>query len=243
MKTTTYQLQNVTKTYTERPVLQVDYLEIFQGEILALVGPSGAGKSTMLRLLNFLEPPTSGRILFQGSEFTANRPLPVHLRRRVTTVFQRPILLNRSVAANVQFGLRLRGFRDHNQLVAAALEEVGLQELTRQSARKLSGGEIQRIALARAIVLAPDVLLLDEPTANLDPHNVAIIEKIITRLNQKQGVTIVLVTHNIFQARRLAQRVGFMLNGRLLETAPTQTFFHNPKHAQTAAFIRGDMVY
>ncbi len=240
MMETLYQLTNVAHAYGERQVLQIDTLDIRQGEILALVGPSGAGKSTLLRLLNFLETPTHGRIQFQNQ---ASQPMPLHLRRRVTTVFQRPFLLNRSVSANVRYGLRLRGRRDHTHAVEKALEQVGLHEMARQPARTLSGGEAQRVALARALVIQPDVLLLDEPTANLDPQNVALIEKIITQLNQEQGTTLVLVTHNIFQARRLAQRAALLMNGRLIETAAANDFFHHPTQPQTAAFIRGDMVY
>ncbi|MBT3388787.1 MAG: ATP-binding cassette domain-containing protein, partial [Chloroflexi bacterium] len=121
--------------------------------------------------------------------------------------------------------------------------QVGLSSLARQRARTLSGGEAQRVALARALVLRPEVLLMDEPTANLDPHNIGIIEEIAARLNREQGVTLVLVTHNIFQARRLAARVGFMLDGKLIETAAADKFFESPEDARTAAFVKGDMVY
>ncbi|MCP4427898.1 MAG: phosphate ABC transporter ATP-binding protein [Chloroflexi bacterium] len=238
-----YQLENIAKDYGERQVLQIDDLTIARGEVLAVVGPSGAGKSTLLRLLNFLEVPTHGRIQFQGCEFSANQPMPLRLRRQVTTVFQRPFLLNRSVSANVRYGLRLRGRRDDARAVEIALEQVGLTALARQPARTLSGGEAQRVALARALVVQPDVLLLDEPTANLDPQNIALIEKIITDLNRRQGTTLVLVTHNIFQAKRLAKRTALMMDGRLVETAVAETFFNNPTDPRTAAFIQGDMVY
>lgn len=240
MTETLYQLENVIHVYGERQVLQIDSLAVHRGEVLALVGPSGAGKSTLLRLLNFLETPTHGRIQFQNH---ASQPMPLHLRRRVTTVFQRPFLLNRSVSANVRYGLRLRGRRDDAHAVEAALAQVGLLEMARQSARTLSGGEAQRVALARALVIQPDVLLLDEPTANLDPQNVALIEKIIMQLNEEQGTTLVLVTHNIFQARRLAQRAALLMDGRLIETAAADDFFQHPTNPQTAAFIRGEMVY
>ena len=202
-----YTLSGVMKRYGTRQVLQVDDLSIARGEVLALVGPSGAGKSTLLRLLNFLEPPTNGRIHFQGEAFDAVTPIPVQLRRRVTTVFQRPFLLNRSVMANVQYGLHLRGQRNDAQLIEDALAQVGLSDMARQPARTLSGGEAQRVALARALVLNPEVLLLDEPTANLDPYNVALIEEIVANLNREKGMTLVLVTHNVFQARRLASNV------------------------------------
>jgi tungstate transport system ATP-binding protein len=238
-----YRLQNISKVYDDRRVLQIDNLKIERGEIFALVGPSGAGKSTLLRLLNFLETPSSGRVRFLDAEFSASQPMPLQHRRRVTTVFQRPILLNRSVQANVLYGLRLRGLRDLEGRVENALEQVSLQHLARQRARTLSGGEAQRVALARAIVLKPDVLLLDEPTANLDPYNVGLIEEIVTELNRAQGTTLVLVTHNVFQAKRLADRVALMLEGQVIELANVENFFDSPQDPRTAAFVRGEMVY
>ena len=238
-----YRVQDVSKEYGDRSVLQVENLKIERGEVFALVGPSGAGKSTMLRLLNFLEPPSRGRIRFLDVEFSASQPMPLLHRRRVTTVFQRPVLLNRSVLANVSYGLSLRGRRKASEEITEALEQVGLQHLIRQRARTLSGGEAQRVALARAIVLQPDVLLLDEPTANLDPYNVGLIEDIVTSLNRERGTTLVLVTHNVFQAKRLAHRVALMLEGQVVEVADVEVFFESPQDPRTAAFVRGEMVY
>lgn len=238
-----YHLLGVTVRYGSRTVLSVDDLEIHRGEVLAIVGPSGAGKSTLLRLLNFLQPPTSGEVRFDGVTFSATKTAPLAVRRRVTTVFQRPVLLKRSVEANVAYGLRLRGQRNGVDAVRATLGEVGLADLAHQPARTLSGGEAQRVALARAMVLRPDALLLDEPTANLDPYNVGLIEQIVARLNREQGTTIVLVTHNVYQARRLAQRVLFLLDGRAIEIADAHTFFEAPADARTGAFVRGEMVY
>ena len=238
-----FHLAGVTKEYNGRRVLDVDHLDIYQGEILALVGPSGAGKSTLLRLLNFLETPTRGRLVYRGVVSGSSGEPALELRRQVTTVFQRPMLLNRSVQANVRFGLQLRGERDAAGRIQAALEEVGLDGLAHQKARTLSGGEAQRVALARALVLQPEVLLLDEPTANLDPYNVALIENIILKRNREHHTTLVLVTHNVFQARRLADRVGFLLDGKLIEAARAEDFFDRPKDARTAAFVRGEMIY
>ncbi|MCB0147882.1 MAG: ATP-binding cassette domain-containing protein, partial [Caldilineaceae bacterium] len=154
-----------------------------------------------------------------------------------------PVLLKRTVESNVAYGLRLRGQRDSAAAIDATLEDVGLGGLAKQPARTLSGGEAQRVALARAMILRPDALLLDEPTANLDPYNVGLIEQIVARLNREHGTTIVLVTHNVYQARRLAQRVLFLLDGREIEVADTHTFFEAPKDPRTGAFVRGEMVY
>jgi tungstate transport system ATP-binding protein len=139
--------------------------------------------------------------------------------------------------------LRLRGRRDRDGQVREALQMVGLAALEGQAARTLSGGEAQRVALARALVIGPNALLLDEPTANLDPYNVGVIEDAVRRLNSERGTTIVLVTHNVFQARRLAHRVALILDGRIVEVAETETFFERPKDPRAQAFARGEMVY
>lgn len=240
--TALYQLRGLTQVYAGRTVLAVEALDVWRGERLALVGPSGAGKSTLLRLLNFLEPPTAGTIHFDGQP--VSYPPPLALMRRVTMLFQRPILLNQSVRENVAYGLRLRGL-NVNGSVEAALERVGLERLAHEPAHALrvSGGELQRVALARALVIQPEVLLLDEPTANLDPYNVALMEAIMREQNQTHGTTVVMVTHNLFQAKRLATRVGLLLNGHLVEIGPTAEFFEAPRDPRTTAFVRGEMVY
>lgn len=238
-----YSIQNIEQSYNGRSVLKMDDFSIYRGEVLALVGPSGAGKSTFLRLLNFLEPPTNGQIQFKGTNFSREDDMPLNLRRQVTTVFQRPFLLNKTVWANVTYGLRLRSRRDASTLVNITLDELGLEKVKHQRTRTLSGGEAQRVALARALVLNPDVLLLDEPTANLDPYNVGLIEENVIKLNRERGATLVLVTHNIFQAKRLANRVSLLLEGRIIETNDVGNFFNQPRDPRTAAFVRGDMVY
>lgn len=238
-----YEIRGITKHYGARCVLSVQALDIVQGEILALVGPSGTGKSTLLRLLNFLEEPTSGTIRYRGKSYSRANDVPLAIRRHITTVFQRPILLNQSVEANVGYGLRLRGRFNHHAAIQSTLKEVGLEALGAQPARTLSGGEAQRVALARAMILEPDALLLDEPTANLDPYNVGLIEEIVTERNRSYGTTILLVTHNIFQARRLAHRVALMLDGKIVEVADKESFFNEPGDARTAAFVRGEIVY
>ena len=233
-----YQLRDIQHRYGDRTVLDLPALDIQHGKILAIVGPSGSGKSTLLRLLQFLEAPTNGSISFDGDIIDGRAALDI--RRRIATVFQHPALLDRSVYDNVAYGLRLRGQRDANERIMAALDRVGLREYARSRARTLSGGESQRVALARAIVLQPDALLLDEPTANLDPYNVSVIEDLI---RSHGAMTLVLVTHNIFQAKRLADRVGLLLGGRLIELSSTDQFFHTPGDPRTRAFINGEMVY
>jgi len=222
--------------------LRVPRLDVCKGELLALVGPSGAGKSTLLRLLNYLERPSAGQVSFHGKAYTPEG-IPLSMRRRITTVFQQPLLLDMSVRRNVAYGLLMRGERNGATRTEEAVAAVGLSHLADARASTLSGGEAQRVSLARALVLKPEVLLLDEPTSNLDPANVRIIEEIITTANQKYGSTIVIVTHNVWQARRLAQRVAFLYDGELLEQAPADQFFERPQHPRTVAFLHGDLVY
>ena len=234
-------LEDVSKSYDGRSVLGISSLNIMRGEVLAIVGPSGAGKSTLLRLLNFLEPPTSGKIIFDDHPVPSDPPL--NLLRRVTTVFQYPQLLSCSAADNVAYGLRIRGHSRVDVRVEEALAQVGLAEMAAVQARNLSGGEKQRVAMARALALEPEVLLLDEPTANLDPYNVRLIEELVAERNISHGTTIVLVSHNVFQARRLAQRCALLLEGQLIEVAESEAFFDAPFDDRVAAFVRGEMVY
>ena len=235
-----YLLDGVQHCYGSRCVVDVPALEVRAGEILGIVGPSGAGKSTLLRLLNFLEPPTRGRLTYRGTE--VGPEVPLALRREVVTVFQQPVLLRRSVLANVRIGQRLRGLPRSNRDAEQWLQRLGLSDLARAPARTLSAGEAQRVALARALVVNPKVVLLDEPTGNLDPYNVRLIEDFVRAENADRGTTVVVVTHDIFQARRLAQRTGLMIAGRIIELAETDAFFTSPQQPQTAAFLRGELV-
>ncbi len=239
---TLYHLWDIQQVYKGRTVLDIADLQIKSGEILGLVGPSGAGKSTLLRLLGFLERPAAGQIRYQHQTCDENWPA-LSDRRRVTMVFQHPQLLKRSVFDNVAFGLKIRDRLNGTAEVLDILNRLGLQELAQAKAQTLSGGEAQRVALARALVLQPEVLLLDEPTANLDPYNIKLIESFVQQVNQEKKTTIIIVTHNVFQARRLADRIGLLLSGKLVEVTGAESFFDEPKHPQTAAFVRGDIIY
>ena len=236
-----YQLTQVAQAYDGQGVLDVPELVVQRGEILAIIGPSGAGKSTLLRLLNFLGMPTAGQLAVEGQSVAGEPPLAI--RRRVTTVFQTPALLSRSVTANIAYGLKLRGDRLGAAVLREWLTRLGLNGLEKRQPSQLSAGEAQRVALARALVIGPEALLLDEPTANLDPYNVGLIETIVREENERQGMTVVLVTHNIFQARRLAHRTALLLNGRLVEIGATEQIFERPQQKETAAFLRGELVY
>lgn len=210
-------------------------LTIDAGPRTIVLGPNGAGKSILMRVCHGLLQPTSGQVLFNGPEM-------IDGRCRHAMVFQRPVMLRRSALDNVTYGLALSGMRRTQRLREAqeALERVGLGHLATQPARTLSGGEQQRLALARASALRPELLLLDEPTANLDPSAAQGIEFAIQRMHEA-GTKIVLITHNLGQAHRLGDEVVFLDAGRVTEQAPVQQFLQSPASPQAAAFIKGEL--
>jgi tungstate transport system ATP-binding protein len=217
-----------------RPLINGLDLTIRAGPLTVVMGPNGAGKSLLLRLLHGLIAPAAGSVLWGG------KPPTEPIRRRQALVFQRPVLLRRSVAANVRFVLRLRG-SDSPERVRELLRHVGLAPLAAQPARRLSGGEQQRLALARALALEPEVMLLDEPTANLDPTATAAIESIV-RNAQRQGTKILFVTHDLGQARRLADEVVFLHHGRVIEQTPAARFFDQPDTTEARDHLAGRLV-
>jgi tungstate transport system ATP-binding protein len=234
-----FAIEGLRRSYGGEWRLDLPTLEVRQGEFLAILGPTGAGKSTLLRLLHFLDSPEAGQVLYEGRPIPD--PAPLDVRRTIGMIFQRPLMLNGSVRDNIAFGLRVRGERDSRR-VDELLGRFDLAHLSRREARMISGGEMQRLALARALASRPRVLLLDEPAASLDPGHVAVVEGIIRDTHREDGTTIVLATHNLGQARRLAQRAGLLAGGRLIEIGETQAFFDRPRHTLTAAYLRGDLL-
>ncbi len=208
-------------------------IEIGAGPRTVILGPNGAGKSVLMRLCHGLLEPTSGTIAWHGSNGG---------RRRQAMVFQRPVMLRRSALANVIYGMKLAGItpRECELRARDVLEAVGLLHLSGRSARMLSGGEQQRVALARAWALNPEVLFLDEPTANLDPGASRDIENIIVQIHAS-GTKIIMTTHNLGQARRLADEILFLHQGRLVERAAVERFFQHPESAEAASFIRDEI--
>jgi tungstate transport system ATP-binding protein len=223
-------------------ILEVGQLAVVPDETLCLVGPTGAGKSTLLRLLSGLDRTSSGLLTCRGQSIE-NEELSLESLRRMAMVHQNPLLLSASVRYNVEYGLKVRGVRPTHDRFEATLAALGLGRLADQDARALSGGQVQLVALARALVVDPEVLLLDEPTAHLDPANVALVESLIREQKKRVGMTIIWATHNLFQARRMACRVGLLLGGRLIEGADAKTFFERPSDPRTAGFVEGKMVY
>jgi molybdopterin-binding protein len=217
------ELENIGKTYGTTIALQQVTLQIHEGEVFSLLGPNGSGKTTLLRIMAGIEKPTSGAMRFKGEgtdEGSLNK-----VRLKTTMVFQKTALFNTSVYRNVAYGLRLRGYskREMDKKIREALETVRLEGFEKRPAKKLSGGEQQRVALARALALNTNVLLLDEPTTNIDPRNVSTIEGILSRVNKEKRTTIVVATHNVFQAEMLANRAALLLEGKIVKVgAPEQ---------------------
>ncbi len=209
-------------------------LRLSDRPVTVIMGPNGAGKSLLLRLLHGMIAPTSGRILWRGA------PLTEQARKRQAMVFQRPVLLRRSVAANIDFVLKLHGIAERSRTLDI-LENVQLASHAAQPARLLSGGEQQRLALARALAVRPEVLFLDEPTASLDPASVLLIERVVQEAH-RAGTRIVFVTHDIGQARRLADQVVFMHRGRICEHSAAGRFFDDPVSKAARDFLAGRIV-
>jgi len=223
--TMTAELKGVTKIYGNKTVLDNIDLQVREGETLALLGPNGSGKTTLLKILAFIENPSSGEVKFQGE--IVNFKNTEKTRMQSTLVFQKTTLFNTSVYNNIAFGLKVRKMPKNvrDEEVRNALKLVRLEGFEKRPARKLSGGEQQRVAIARALVLKTALLLLDEPTANLDPKNAAMLEEVIATASREMKTTIVMATHNMFQAKTLPDRIALMSNGRITEFGtPTEIF-------------------
>ena len=227
----TVEVQNLYKEYSGRQVLRDVNFGVKNGELFVFVGPNGAGKTTLLRIIDLLEEPTSGRVLFDGQivDYSSKKDM-VALRRKIGMVFQQAILFNMSVFDNVAYPLKVRGESERNikQKVKEALGLVQLNGFECKNALALSGGEVQRVAIAQALVTEPDLLLLDEPTANLDPKNVSIVEEVISNINRERQTTIIMTTHNMFQAENLAHRLAFLNDGKIESIGTFQDVFGKP---------------
>jgi tungstate transport system ATP-binding protein len=241
-----FRVMGVTKRYKDVTAVKEVFLDGNSGEILGILGPSGAGKSTLLRLIDLLESPDEGSVEIAGKKVTLHGGEACAVRRRIGMVLQKPVVFNRSVWNNLAYGLRLRGWDEDKirKRVDEELEKLGLGDRKGKNARTLSGGEMQRLCFARSTIFEPDTLLLDEFAANLDPANVSMIENMVKEYaEQDRSRCVAIVTHNLFQARRLCDRVALMWNGEMVEVAERHKFFENPDDDRTASFVKGELVY
>ncbi|MFH1926491.1 MAG: ABC transporter ATP-binding protein [Chloroflexota bacterium] len=230
---------NLSQRYGEQDILKNINLSIEQGEVFALIGPTGAGKTTLLRLIDLIDEPTSGKINFDGVNTAAPAAVRLNMRRRMAFVLQKPVVFNLSVYDNIAYALRWRGVKGSKlkEKVNRIIDVVGLSDYRNRNARNLSGGEVQRVAIARAIAIEPEVLLMDEPTANLDPLSAARIEELISSIIRRFATTIIMATHDLSQGQRLADRIGVLMNGELLQIGSSKDVFTSPRNKEVAEFV------
>lgn len=232
-------LNLISRTFENRQVLKDVNLKVNKGEVLAILGYSGAGKTTLLKIISALDTNFTGEYIFNGINVKKN---PEKVRKRITMVFQNPTMFRGTVFENVAYGLKVRGYSKEyiKDKVSEILELLGILEFIDKNARKLSGGEKQRVAVARALVVDVDAYIFDEPTSNLDIENIKIIERALENMNKK-GKTVIITTHDLFQARRLASNVAYIEKGEIVEVGNTEKIFKNPKDERTYKFVNGDL--
>lgn len=228
--------ENLKKSYDGKTVLDIEKGMIKKGSRTAIIGPNGAGKSTFVKIVAGIEKADQGKIWY-GNE-------PVFPQKDVTLVFQKPYLISTTVEKNIAYPMKLRGFDDETieQRITELTEELNLTQFRKTKAWKLSGGETQKVALARVLAFKPKLLLLDEPTANIDPVTTAEIEQMLVRIGEKQETTIVLITHNLAQAKRTCDEIMMFHDGKLIESGETKKILSKPEHQETDRFIRGELL-
>lgn len=227
-----------------RDILKEVNLAVKKGETHALIGPTGAGKTTLLRLIDMLDRPTAGKILVNGIDVSLSVKSSLETRRRMAFVLQKPVVFNLNVYDNVAYGLKWRGLKRQviREKVNHILETVDLARYSKRNARTLSGGEMQRVAIARAIATGPEILLLDEPSANLDPVSAAKIEDLISGIIKQNAITVLMSTHDMEQGQRLADRISVLIDGGIVQTGNARDVFNFPRNHEVAEFVGMDNI-
>jgi len=224
---TVIKVEKLKKCYDNKTVLDIPLLSFEKNKIYAVVGPNGSGKTTLINILNLLDKPDEGIILFRGKDIRQySKKNILRIRRRMTLVHQKPFLFQTSVFNNVAYGLKLRGIATENNRtkIMNSLAIVGLTDFEKRNAYQLSGGEAQRAVIARALVLEPEILFLDEPTANIDLRHIDVIERIIKKINRDMKTTVIFTTHDLSQAYRMADEIISLLDGRIVPHVPENVF-------------------
>jgi len=224
-------------------IIKIDSLEVYPGEILAIIGPNGSGKTSLMNVLSLLEKPFSGELYFKGERVDWSRPL-FPLRRRMGVVFQLPLLFDTTVYNNISTGLKFKKIKtsERKPLIEAVLRQMGILHLSNRSARKLSGGEASRVSLARAFVLKPEILFLDEPFHSLDPPTRESLLNDLEKTLQQTRTTAVFITHDFSEAIRIAHRIAVMSMGSILQIGPTDQVVNFPNNELIASFVGTETV-
>jgi tungstate transport system ATP-binding protein len=232
------ELKEINKNYENLQVLKNINLQIKRGTSAALVGPTGSGKTVMLRLIDLLEKPSSGTVYFEGTDANESNHKRLDIRRQIGMVFQKPLAFKASVYDNIAYGLKVRGKKENmDERIKELLELIDLPGYEKRNALKLSGGETQRLALARAMITDPKLLLLDEPTANLDPISKKKLEELILKINRESETTIIMTTHDLLQGQKLADTMIILYNGQILQSGTPDQIFRKPKNRFVADFV------
>ena len=232
------ELEEIYKNYENLQVLKDINVQIKRGTSTAIVGPTGSGKTVLLKLIDLLEKPSSGTVYFEGIDANESNDTQLNIRRQIGMVFQKPLAFKASVYDNIAYGLKIRGRKENmDKRIKELLELIGLPGYDDRNALKLSGGETQRLALARAMITDPKLLLLDEPTANLDPISKKKLEEIIIKINRESETTIIMTTHDLSQSQKLADRMIILDNGQILQSGTPEKIFRKPINKFVADFV------
>jgi len=232
------QIENLKKNYQGQCVLDIDNLTIDKGSFIGIIGSNGAGKSTLIKIIAGLTDASAGCINYDDEKKSSR------IQQKMTLVFQKPYLLRTTVFNNIAYPLTIRKVKREEIIkrVNEVMKSMDIEYLQNQKAWTLSGGEAQKVALARATVSKPSILLLDEPTANIDPSSVLVMEENIEKFHKENNSTVIIITHNLQQSKRLCNEVAYMNKGKIIESGKVKDVFSNPSNLLTKKFIEGEII-